>query len=239
MTDSSQSGSDGPITPPITPPPSSTPAPPTNPSPIPQPVASSPPQSTKPNLKPFVIPAIILAILIPSLVIFFQLRNNSKSAQPGTNISQVKFPTPSPLPSSSPESTTSAWIVYKNPDYNYTLRYPSTLNIQETDSSFESTHSASKKVSMTSFSDKDKNTFNIFFEGEFDHGMDPWALESTDIATISGMPATKKAFAWDQNPNKWIMLTIPNFHNFRIEIQGPQSFLNLADQIIETIKFSN
>lgn len=203
--------------------------------------SSAPPD--KPSLKPFVIPAIILAILIPSLIILFQVRNSSGSAQTGPNISQVKFPTPSPLPpksgSDGPESTTSAWTVYKNPDYNYTLRYPPTLTIQEIPGQFESTRSASQKVSMTSFSDKDQNTFNIFFEGEFNRGIDPNNLEETTIATISGYPATKQTYSLSSLTSKLVFLTIPNFHSFRIEIQGSPDFLNLANRIIDTFKFAN
>lgn len=158
-----------------------------------------------------------------------------KAPQIATNVP----PTPSAgrLTASPTTDPTSNWKTYTNGKYDYSLKHPASWTSKDEDhGSFDSKLVPGSKVSVVTLSG-DSSTLQIFFEGEFDHGLDPWSLEKSEDITLDGRKAKKNTFWLEGNPVKWIIVKIDNFHDFRIEMQGPPDTTRVFDYILSTFRF--
>jgi len=67
-----------------------------------------------------------------------------------------------------------SWKTYTNNKYGYSIQYPPGWSVREEQHTFESQLLAGEKVMLTALlNEKGEPDIQIFFEGEFDHGIDP------------------------------------------------------------------
>lgn len=144
--------------------------------------------------------------------------------------------TVTPMPSRYPEISNSK--TYTNTKYGYSLITPSNWSANETEHIIDSQLVSGQKVSKLTLKGS-KTTIEVFFEGEFDHGYMPWEQDRSEDIVLGNKTAKKVTLSLQGNVNKWIVITIPDFHYFRIEIQGPADDLSVVDQILSTFKFTN
>lgn len=131
----------------------------------------------------------------------------------------------------------SDWKTYSNNRYGYQLEYPNSFTITEEDGSIDSQLVPNQKVQRTTLSDK-STTITIYYEGEFNHGFEPWELDKRENFTINDKPTIKTTLTSLESDNLWIIYTIENLQDFRIEVTTDAESTNLVDQILSTIKFN-
>ena len=80
------------------------------------------------------------------------------------------------------------------------------------------------------------DSIKIFFEGEWDHGFEPWVPILNTSTVIDGEKTSlvvMKQNLSDKPEGGWAIYTIPDLHNFRIEA----IYTKEIDQILSTFKF--
>lgn len=142
--------------------------------------------------------------------------------------------TPTVKPSTDP---TANWKTYKSILYSYSVEYPPDWNVVETKHNVASVIEPSKQKIMTELSNS-KSSIKVFYEGDWDHGFEPWVFKISSKVDIGGKEATMSTLTLAGNPNEWTIYTIGNFHDFRIETLTPSSDRNIISQIISTFKFT-
>lgn len=150
---------------------------------------------------------------------------------------QTSSPAPTALPSPTPKPTAD-WTTYTNSRYGYQLQYPPSLSVTEEDGPTNSQLVPNQKIQQVTLSDK-SYTLTIYYEGDFNHGFEPWELDKREDFTLGDKPATKTILTSLESDNLWIIYTIENFHSFRIEASTNKSNVEVIDQILSTFKFTN
>lgn len=140
--------------------------------------------------------------------------------------------------SASPDPTAN-WKTYKSSKYNYTLDLPSDWTIgQELLGGAISKLDSNSKVSSIKFNNSLSN-IQVFYEGDFDHGFEPWQFESKKRIKLGGKIAEQITLKLEGNTKKWYIVTVSSIESFRIEANIDQIDESEFDQILSTFKFTN
>lgn len=147
-------------------------------------------------------------------------------------------PTTEPVATKSSEvDPTAVWKTYKNSTYNYSLDISSGWIIgEESYAGAASKINPNLKVSSIKFNNK-LSSIQIFYEGDFDHGFEPWQFESKKDVKLGGKNAVESILKLDGNLTKWHILSIDSLGDFRIEANIHPDDLNNYNQILSTFKF--
>lgn len=146
-----------------------------------------------------------------------------------------------PVATSSSVTTdpTANWKTYINTKYNYTLDLPNDWVVgQEIFGGAVSKFDSNSKVSSVKFSNSLSN-IQVFYEGDFDHGFEPWQFESKKTINVGGKVAEQTTLRLEGNTKKWHIVTVSSIESFRIEANIDQIDESEFDQILSTFKFTN
>lgn len=199
--------------------------------------AAPPPSPTSSRKKLVLVIGLVLVLLLLAVGIFIASKTFSTECNDCVGDTRG-LATPTPTSETANSSAMVDWVTYTNSKYNYSLKYPLAWSIKEEEGSFDSQLVAGSKVSTETISNGE-SVLQVFFEGEFDHGLDPWELEKSEEILLGGKNAKKTTLALEGDSNNWIIVTIENFHSFRIEIQTPKDQTETIDQILSTFEFTD
>lgn len=162
------------------------------------------------------------------------------------NVLPILEPTPSststdsstPVTSTTEQTTdpTANWKTYKNSQYGYQISIPKTWNIKEEYSPANSQLKAGAKIQMVTLSDT-KTSIKIFYEGDWDHGFEPWIVVLNEKTMLGGKSAQLVVFKQNEGDDPsdgWALYNnISGNPNFRIET----TYTEEVRQILSTFKF--
>ena len=164
------------------------------------------------------------------------LKNEEKVAVATTE------PTIEPISTNSAVATadpTANWKTYENSKYKYSLSLPKNWIVgNEVFGGAVSKINPSLKVSTIKFNNN-LSTIQVFYEGDFDHGFEPWQFEEKKIINFSGKLAEETTLKLDGNQTKWYVITTSSINGFRIEANIHPDDSAIFDQILSTFKFTN
>lgn len=182
-------------------------------------------------------PTVILLILI-SVFAGYLLYQNYLLKKQVSDLTAAPLSTPSFENANTNEDPTADWEIYTSDLYNYSIKYPQAWQIKESSSGNQSTTDATKKSMMTEIFKGDAK-ISIYYEGDWDHGFEPWTFKNKETSSIDGKTAEKSVFASSENTNEWNLYTIKDLSNFRVEAYFSPADKKTVDQILSTFEFTD
>lgn len=201
------------------------------------PISPTSPQSKKPNMliKLGIIFIILSLLSITGYFLYYnQVVKNKLFPQKVTPAQTDVITTPIPETNS-----TATWKVYSNAQYNYSLKLPTDWIIgAEEKSPVTSKLDPKENISRINFKN-DSSSMDVFYEGDFDHGFEPWEVDGKKSFMLGDKEAEMTTLRLAGNTSKWVIVTVASLNNFRIEAYLTPEDSGEFDQILATFQFTN